>query len=66
MLKPADDKSELGQEWNGGFYCPCHGSKFDFAGRVLKGSTAPINLLVPPYKFVGDTKIVVVYATKVA
>jgi ubiquinol-cytochrome c reductase iron-sulfur subunit len=43
-----------------GFYCPCHGSKFDYAGRVFKGVPAPINLEVPPYKYLaGNTKVVI-------
>ena len=43
-----------------GFYCPCHGSKFDYAGRVFKGVPAPINLEVPPYKYLANnTKIVI-------
>jgi ubiquinol-cytochrome c reductase iron-sulfur subunit len=42
----------LGANWPGGFYCPCHGSTFDLAGRVFKGVPAPINLEVPPYTFV--------------
>ena len=42
-----------------GFYCPCHGSKFDYAGRVFKGVPAPINLEIPPYKYIADTKIVI-------
>lgn len=42
---------KLGPEWPGGFYCPCHGSTFDLAGRVFKGVPAPINLEVPPYHF---------------
>jgi ubiquinol-cytochrome c reductase iron-sulfur subunit len=46
-------------DWNGGFYCPCHGSLFDLAGRVYKNKPAPENLPVPPYKFVGDTKLVI-------
>ena len=41
----------VGPEWTGGFYCPCHGSKYDLSGRVLAGSPAPINLPVPPYYF---------------
>ena len=43
-------------DWHGGFYCPCHGSLFDLAGRVYKNKPAPDNLPVPPYKFVGDTQ----------
>jgi ubiquinol-cytochrome c reductase iron-sulfur subunit len=57
--KPADAKGEMGADWAGGFYCPCHGSKFDFAGRVFKGSPAPLNLVVPPYTVVSETKLVV-------
>lgn len=46
-----------GSEWLGGFFCRCHGSKFDLAGRVLQGVPAPINLEVPPYKYLSDTVI---------
>jgi len=46
-------------DWPGGFYCPCHGSKFDLAGRVFKGVPAPSNLAVPPYTFVTDGRILV-------
>lgn len=51
-------------DWKGGFYCPCHGSLFDLAGRVYKNKPAPDNLPVPPYRFVGDTKIVIGEDTK--
>jgi ubiquinol-cytochrome c reductase iron-sulfur subunit len=51
-------------DWQGGFYCPCHGSLFDLAGRVYKNKPAPDNLTVPPYKMVGDTKIVIGEDTK--
>jgi ubiquinol-cytochrome c reductase iron-sulfur subunit len=54
-LAPAD----LGAEWKGGFFCPCHGSRFDLAGRVFQGVPAPINLQVPPYHFQGDNLVVV-------
>ena len=57
--KPAEAKAEMGADWPGGFYCPCHGSKFDFAGRVFKGSPAPTNLAVPPYTFMSDTTLVI-------
>lgn len=48
-----------GENWHGGFFCPCHGSTFDFAGRVYKGVPAPLNLPVPPYSFDGDNVIVI-------
>ncbi len=47
------------ESWNGGFFCPCHGSKFDLAGRVYKGVPAPTNLRVPPYRFVRDDLILI-------
>jgi ubiquinol-cytochrome c reductase iron-sulfur subunit len=59
QFKSVEAKGEMGMEWNGGFFCPCHGSKFDFAGRVFSGSPAPVNLKVPPYKFVGDGKVII-------
>ena len=46
-------------DWPGGFYCPCHGSKFDLAGRVFKGVPAPANLKVPPYTFINEGRILV-------
>jgi ubiquinol-cytochrome c reductase iron-sulfur subunit len=49
--------SGMGDDWTGGFFCPCHGSKFDLAGRVFKGVPAPSNLVVPPYMFLSDTRI---------
>jgi ubiquinol-cytochrome c reductase iron-sulfur subunit len=51
-VRPAED-------WDGGFFCPCHGSRFDLAGRVLKGVPAPTNLRVPPYRFVRDDLILI-------
>lgn len=50
---------ELDADWLGGFFCPCHGSKFDLAGRVYKGVPATANLEVPPYHFESDTVLVV-------
>ena len=47
----------LEQSWKGGFFCPCHGSKFDVSGRVFKGVPAPINLAIPPYKYLNDDVI---------
>lgn len=55
---------ELGPNWPGGFYCPCHGSKFDLAGRVFTGVPAPINLEVPPYRFVDSKTIIIGEHTK--
>ena len=57
--KTAEAKAEMGADWLGGFYCPCHGSKFDLAGRVFRGSPAPLNLVVPPYTIASDNKIVI-------
>jgi len=54
-LAPAD----LGPDWVGGFYCPCHGSKFDLSGRVYAGVPAPTNLPVPPYSFVSESTILI-------
>jgi len=50
---------DMGGGWAGGFYCPCHGSKFDLAGRVYRGVPAPINLKVPPYMFLSDSRLVI-------
>ena len=55
--KSAEAKGEMGADWAGGFLCPCHGSKFDLAGRVYKGVPAPTNLEVPPHQFLTDTRI---------
>ncbi|MBT8060472.1 MAG: ubiquinol-cytochrome c reductase iron-sulfur subunit, partial [Gammaproteobacteria bacterium] len=51
--QPFDDN------WKGGFFCPCHKSKFDMAGRVYKGVPAPTNLRIPPYSFIDDTTLVI-------
>jgi ubiquinol-cytochrome c reductase iron-sulfur subunit len=51
-------------DWKGGFYCPCHGSLFDLAGRVYKNKPAPDNLEVPPHKFLSDSRIVIGEGTK--
>lgn len=59
QLKPTEAKAEMGADWAGGFYCPCHGSKFDYAGRVFRGAPAPTNLKVPPYTFVSDNMLVI-------
>jgi len=50
---------ELGKDWPGGFFCPCHGSRFDLAGRVFEGSPASVNLRVPPYAFADNRTLIV-------
>ena len=57
-LQPGGE-SGLGNDWMGGFFCPCHGSKFDLAGRVLKDVPAPKNLVVPPYQFLTDARLLI-------
>lgn len=54
-IAPAD----LGPDWLGGFFCPCHGSKFDLAGRVYKHVPAPTNLVVPPYVYLSDSRLLI-------
>jgi len=51
--------ADLGADWPGGFFCPCHGSKFDMAARVFKGVPAPANLEIPPYKYLSDTRLLI-------
>ncbi|MCK6391088.1 MAG: ubiquinol-cytochrome c reductase iron-sulfur subunit [Azonexus sp.] len=53
----ADPK--LGADWPGGFLCPCHGSTFDFAGRVFKNKPAPTNLEIPPHQFLSDARLLI-------
>ncbi|MCA1798626.1 MAG: ubiquinol-cytochrome c reductase iron-sulfur subunit [Xanthomonadaceae bacterium] len=55
--RPEVAPADLGPEWQGGFFCACHGSRFDLAGRVYQGVPAPTNLLVPPHHYVSDTVI---------
>lgn len=55
LYKP--NVGSLEPSWKGGFFCPCHGSKFDVSGRVFKGVPAPINLPIPPYKYLSDDVI---------
>jgi ubiquinol-cytochrome c reductase iron-sulfur subunit len=58
-FRPTAGAADIGADWPGGFYCPCHGSKFDLAGRVFKNVPAPTNLTVPPYRFATDTQLVI-------
>jgi len=56
-FRPEVAPADLGPSWLGGYFCPCHGSRFDLAGRVFQGVPAPTNLVIPPYRFIGDTLI---------
>jgi ubiquinol-cytochrome c reductase iron-sulfur subunit len=58
-FRPEIAPHDLGADWKGGFFCPCHGSKFDLAGRVYRGVPAPTNLEIPPYYYVTDTQIII-------
>ncbi|GMQ75142.1 MAG: ubiquinol-cytochrome c reductase iron-sulfur subunit [Gammaproteobacteria bacterium] len=58
-FRPDIAPADLGPSWPGGYFCPCHGSRFDFAGRVFRGVPAPTNLVIPPYKFVSDTVVAI-------
>jgi ubiquinol-cytochrome c reductase iron-sulfur subunit len=56
-FRPEPGAADLGATWPGGFYCPCHGSRFDLAGRVFRNVPAPLNLEIPPYRFVGPAQV---------
>ena len=58
-FRPDVAPEDLGAKWEGGFFCACHGSRFDLAGRVFRGVPAPKNLEVPPYRYAADDKIVI-------
>ena len=58
-FRPDIAPEDLGSNWEGGFFCSCHGSRFDLAGRVYRGVPAPKNLEVPPYRYAADDKIVI-------
>ena len=57
LFYPAPNATSPAADWKGGYFCPCHGSKYDPAGRVFSGVPAPYNLPVPPYRFVNDTTL---------
>ncbi len=59
LFEPEVESKPYDAEWQGGFYCPCHNSRFDLAGRVFNGSPAPTNLAVPPYSFVSDAELLI-------
>lgn len=58
-FRPEFAPADLGSDWVGGWFCPCHGSRFDLAGRVFKGAPAPTNLIVPPHKYLDDGRLLV-------
>ncbi len=58
-FRPEVAPADLGPDWKGGFFCPCHGSNFDLAGRVYKGVPAPTNLVVPPHQYLSDDVILI-------
>ncbi len=58
-FRPEIAPPDLGDKWKGGFFCPCHGSWFDLAGRVYRGVPAPTNLDVPPYRYITENLIIV-------
>lgn len=58
-FRPEIGPADLGADWLGGFFCPCHQSKFDLAGRVYKGVPAPTNLVIPPHKYLSDADITI-------
>ena len=57
--RPELAPEDLGPDWQGGFFCPCHGSTFDLAGRVYQSVPAPTNLIVPPHYFINDNKLLI-------
>jgi len=59
VYRPEPAAADLGADWPGGFYCPCHGSKFDLAGRVFKNVPAPLNLEIPPHTYLSDTRLLI-------
>ncbi len=58
-FRPEVAPADLGADWPGGWFCPCHGSRFDLAARVYKGVPAPSNLIIPPHKYLSDTKLLI-------
>jgi ubiquinol-cytochrome c reductase iron-sulfur subunit len=59
VFRPEVAPADLGPQWPGGFYCPCHGSKFDLAARVFKNVPAPLNLEVPRHEYLSDSRLLI-------
>lgn len=57
--RPEMAPPDLGPDWQGGFFCPCHGSRFDISGRVYKNLPAPTNLEVPPYRYLSESRLLI-------
>ena len=57
--RPDMGAADLGADWKGGFFCPCHGSRFDLAGRVYQGVPAPLNLAIPPHQYLSDSQLLI-------
>lgn len=57
--RPDVAAADLGADWGGGWFCPCHGSRFDLAARVYKGSPAPTNLIVPPHQYLSENMLLI-------
>jgi ubiquinol-cytochrome c reductase iron-sulfur subunit len=64
LKKEIGAASDMGADWPGGYYCPCHNSRFDLAARVFKGSPAPKNLVIPPHRYSSDAVVVIGEDTK--
>jgi ubiquinol-cytochrome c reductase iron-sulfur subunit len=58
-FRPETAPADLGADWAGGWFCPCHGSRFDLAGRVYKDVPAPTNLIIPPHKYLSDGRLLI-------
>lgn len=58
-FRPEASPADLGANWAGGWFCPCHGSRFDLAARVFKGAPAPTNLIVPPHKYLSESRLLI-------
>lgn len=64
LKKEVGAASDMGADWPGGYYCPCHNSRFDLAARVFKGSPAPTNMTVPPHRYAAESVVVIGEDTK--